>query len=173
MKKTSIVIACMLFLMSNVLLAQNKYVGAAKCKMCHMGKGKQYPIWSESKHAKAFETLKGDAAKKIASEKGIADPSTDAKCLKCHATAATVDASLNGGIKNEEGVSCESCHGPGSAYKSPVFMKNKEQAMKNGLILPDKNTCIACHNKENPFYKEFNFETYSKKIAHPNPAAKK
>ena len=82
MKKTSIVIACMLFLLSNVLLAQNKYIGAKSCKMCHMTKGRQYPTWSESKHAKAFETLKSDAAKKIGAEKGIADPSSMVAAIK-------------------------------------------------------------------------------------------
>ena len=34
MKKLSL-IACMLFLVSTVLIGQNKYIGAAKCKMCH------------------------------------------------------------------------------------------------------------------------------------------
>jgi len=169
MKKTSIVIACMLFLMSNVLMAQNKYVGALKCKMCHMGKGKQFPIWSESKHAKAFETLKGEAAKKIAKEKGIADPSTDAKCLKCHATAATVEASLNGGFKNDEGVSCETCHGAGEKYKSPMVMRNHDEAIKNGLVVPDEKLCLKCHNSESPTFKSFDYATYHAKIAHKNP----
>ena len=169
MKKLSIVIACMLFLMSNVLLAQNKYVGAAKCKMCHMSKGKQYPNWSESKHAKAFESLKGEAAMKIAKEKGIANPSTDAKCLKCHATASAIDASLNGGIKNEEGVSCESCHGAGEKYKSPMIMRSHDESLKNGLIVPDEKVCTKCHNSESPTFKGFDFATYNAKITHKNP----
>ena len=169
MKKISVVLACMLFLMSNVLLAQNKYIGAAKCKMCHMSKGKQYPIWSESKHAKAFETLKGEEAKKIAKEKGIADPTTDAKCLKCHATAGAVEATLNGGIKNEEGVSCESCHGAGEKYKSPIVMRSREEAVKNGMLVPDEKTCIKCHNSESPTFKSFDYAAYSAKIAHKNP----
>ena len=169
MKKISCVLACMLIFVSSVLLAQNKYVGASKCKMCHMAKGKQYPIWSESKHAKAFETLKGEAALKIGKEKGIASPSTDAKCLKCHATAAVIDASLNGGITNAEGVSCETCHGPGSAYKAPAIMKNRAEAIKNGMIIPDEKVCLKCHNSESPTFKSFNYATYYAKIAHNNP----
>jgi hypothetical protein len=51
-------------------------------------------------------------------------------------------------------------------------MKNREQAMKMGLIMPDKQLCLECHNKENPFFKEFNFETYAAKIAHPIPSKK-
>ena len=159
----------MLIFVSSVLLAQNKYVGAAKCKMCHMAKGKQYPIWSESKHAKAFENLKGEAALKIGKEKGIASPSTDAKCLKCHATAAAIDAKLNGGITNEDGVSCETCHGPGSTYKAPAMMKNKAEALKNGMIVPDEKLCLKCHNSESPTFKSFNYATYLAKITHKNP----
>ncbi len=169
MRKISSLLAVMLILVSSVLLAQNKYVGAAKCKMCHMAKGKQYPIWSESKHAKAFEALKGEAALKVGKEKGVASPSTDAKCLKCHSTAASVDAKLIDGITKEEGVSCESCHGPGSTYKAPAMMKNKADALKNGLIIPDEKVCTKCHNSESPSFKGFNFATYSAKIAHKNP----
>ncbi|MCX6230115.1 MAG: cytochrome c family protein [Bacteroidetes bacterium] len=168
MKKLSIVMACMLFLLSNVLLAQNKYVGAAKCKMCHMAKGKQYPQWSASKHAKAFEALKGEAALKIGKEKGIASPSTDAKCLKCHSTAAAAGALVDG-ITKEEGVSCETCHGAGSAYKAPAVMRNKADAMKNGLILPNEKLCVKCHNSESPTFKGFDYAASLAKIIHKNP----
>jgi len=169
MKKISLVLACMLIFASSVLFSQNKYVGAAKCKMCHMTKGKQYPTWSESKHAKAFETLKSEAALKIGKEKGVASPSTDAKCLKCHATASSIDASLNGGIKNEEGVSCETCHGPGSTYKTVPLMKNRAEAIKNGLIIPDEKLCLKCHNDEMHTKPAFNYATYHAKISHKNP----
>lgn len=169
MRKLSIVMAIMLFLLSNALMAQNKYVGAKSCKMCHMSKGKAYPVWSESKHAKAVETLKSEAALKIAKEKGIADPSNDAKCLKCHSTAAAIDAKLNGGITKEEGVSCESCHGPGSAYKAPAIMRNHDACVTNGLINPDEKLCKKCHNSESPTFKGFDFVKYSAKIAHKNP----
>ncbi|MFZ4741789.1 MAG: cytochrome c family protein [Bacteroidales bacterium] len=169
MKKLSIVIACMLFLFSNVLLAQNKYVGAKNCKGCHMAKGKAYPVWEASKHAKAIETLKSDAAKKIGATKGIADPSTDAKCLKCHSTAASVDAKLISGITKEEGVSCESCHGPGSAYKAGAVMKNHDACVTNGLITPDEKLCLKCHNSESPTFKGFDFAKYMAKITHKNP----
>ena len=72
-----------------------------------------------------------------------------------------------------DGVSCESCHGPGSSYKSPTIMKDLALSKKNGLIMPTKEVCLKCHNKENPFYKEFNFEASLLKVNHPNPAVKK
>ena len=117
--------------------------------------------------------MSSQASLDYAKKNGIADPAKEAKCLKCHSTYEKAAANLRAGITAQEGVSCESCHGPGSNYKSPTVMKNKKLAMESGLIIPDKNVCLGCHNKENPFFKEFNFETASAKIAHPDPAVKK
>lgn len=149
-------------MVSSVALAQSfKYVGASKCKMCHNKPttGMQYTKWAKSPHAHAMESLKGADA-------------TNPKCLKCHSTAASVDKSLLAGIKVEEGVSCESCHGPGSMYKSAGIMKNQKLAMTKGLIMPDEKVCLTCHNSESPNFKGFNFEEYKAKIAHPDPRMK-
>ena len=166
-------ILCLAFLSGMSLQAQDyEYIGALKCKMCHNKSttGKQYTIWSEGPHAKAMETLKTDAAKKIASEKGIADPATADACVKCHSTTGHTDAKLHLSITQEEGVSCETCHGPGSVYKSMAIMKSREKSLENGLIIPDENLCKQCHNDESPTFKGFDFAEYSKEIAHPNPA---
>ncbi len=174
-RKTLLLICLSLFLF-NMISAQNyKYIGADKCKTCHNkpATGEQYKKWLADPHAKALKTLSSQASLDYARKNGIANPAKDAKCLKCHSTYERAGASLRGGILPEEGVSCESCHGPGSVYKSPTLMKSREQSMAKGLVLPDKNLCIACHNKDNPFFKEFNFETSVAKINHPNPAAKK
>jgi hypothetical protein len=147
---------------STTAMAQDfKYIGASKCKMCHNKPttGEQYNKWAAGPHANAMKSLKGADA-------------TNPKCLKCHSTAASIDKSLNGGIKVEEGVSCESCHGPGSVYKSAAIMKNVKMAQTKGLIIPDEKVCKQCHNEESPNYKGFNFEEYKAKIAHPDPAAK-
>jgi hypothetical protein len=52
------------------------YIGSAKCRMCHMTtkSGAQFKIWQESRHAKAFETLKSPKADEIAKTKGITVP---------------------------------------------------------------------------------------------------
>ena len=160
-----------LFLPSN----QFKYIGVKKCKTCHKSKksGEQFAIWSQGPHANALKSLSSDKAKEYAKNNNIADPATDAKCLNCHATKATVDASLQEAtLTLEEGVTCESCHGPGSAYKSMKIMKNREESIKNGLVLPTEEVCKTCHNPENPFHKEFNYETSAAKIAHPTPEKK-
>ncbi len=135
-----------------------KYIGAAKCKMCHNkpNKGEQYNKWMEGPHANAMKSLSADEAK-------------DPKCLKCHSTAASVDPKLMGGINPTEGVSCESCHGPGSMYKAPAIMKNQKVAITKGLIVPDEELCKTCHNSESPTFKGFNYEEYLAIIAHPDP----
>lgn len=173
--KRNLLFVCITVFLINTISAQTyKYIGADKCKMCHNkpATGEQYNKWLNDPHSKALKTLSNQASLDYAKKNGIANPAKEAKCLKCHSTYDKAAANLRGGILPEEGVSCESCHGPGSSYKSPSIMKVKEQAMANGLILPDNKLCITCHNKENPFFKEFNFETYKAKIAHPNPAKK-
>lgn len=166
-----------LFVFSGVFLSAQtfKYIGADKCKTCHNkpATGDQYGQWIKTLHAKSLRSLTSQESLDYAKKNGIADPSKDEKCLKCHSTFHSVPASLRGGITATEGVSCESCHGPGSSYKSPSIMKNRELSIKNGLILPTKEVCLKCHNKENPFYKEFNFETALAKVSHPNPTLKK
>lgn len=153
-----------------------KYGGVATCKACHLTKksGAQYKLWQEGPHAKAYETLLTDAAKEVAKKKGIDNPEKADECLKCHVTAHGVDAALKGPkLTIEEGVSCESCHGPGSGYKSKKVMmeiwKDKAKAADYGLVIPTKEVCVTCHNEESPSYKPFKFEEAVKKIAHPVP----
>jgi hypothetical protein len=176
MIKKGVLLVCLVTFLGNVVIAQNKYIGADKCKLCHNkpANGDQYGKWLKDPHSQALKTLSNQKSMDWAKKNGIADPAKDAKCLKCHSTYDRIDAKLRGGILATEGVSCETCHGPGSAYKSPSIMKNLEQSKANGLIVPDKALCLACHgSKDNPFFKEFNFETASAKIAHPNPTRKK
>jgi len=138
--------------------ADFEYVGSAKCKMCHNSptKGAQYKIWADSPHAKAMESLKGDEKK-------------DPKCLKCHSTAGHTDKKLQLSLTVEEGVGCESCHGPGSAYKSNTIMKDRAKAIAKGMTVPTEKTCRKCHNEESPNFKGFDFKKYFAEIAHPRP----
>lgn len=173
--KKLIIVAVLAFFAGSALMAQNfKYIGAPKCKMCHMkpAKGEQYNVWLKGPHANAMKTLANEESKKIAAEMGIADPTTDPACIKCHSTVGHIDKGLVAGIKITEGVSCESCHGPGSMYKGASVMKNREMAMKKGLILPTEEVCLACHNEESPTYKPFNYEEKVALIAHPDPTLK-
>jgi len=165
--------------------AQDKpqYVGASKCKACHLSKkkGSQYNVWKNAAHAKAYETLGTAKAKETAVKAGIkGDPQKADECLQCHVTAHGADAKLLAASYDiAEGVSCEACHGPGSLYRKTSVMNAKKykadpegmlaQWKELGLVIPDENTCKKCHNEKSPNYKPFNFKEFFAKIAHPNP----
>ena len=87
--------------------AVNHYIGAKKCKSCHSKEdvGDQYGVWSEMKHAKAFETLASPEALALGKERGVAEPQKDDACLKCHVTAFGVPADqIKRGFKVKDGV---------------------------------------------------------------------
>lgn len=162
--------------------AQHTYVGVSACKPCHMTSksGAQYKVWLGTKHAKAYETLKSEEAAKIAKEKGLKVPAYEApECLQCHVTAYGVDKALLGPkFKMEDGVQCESCHGPGSDYKNLSVMKDRQKAIANGMdpiAVADgsaEKKCLTCHNEKSPTFKEFVFKDRWAQIAHPVPTAK-
>lgn len=163
-----------------LIQAQNdfSYVGVETCGMCHKTEkqGSQLSIWKNSAHSKAFETLKTEKANKIATEKGFKTAAVETpECLKCHVTGYNVDASMLGKkFKVEDGVQCETCHGPGSAYKDMKVMKDKDLAVKNGLVMNEKieDFCIGCHNAESPTFVDMNIEEAWQKIKHSIPEAK-
>jgi hypothetical protein len=171
--KRGILMIFLTLLLGNFISAQTyKYVGADKCKACHnkAASGEQYNKWMKDPHSQALKTLSGQKAMDYGKKNGIADPSKEAKCLKCHSTYDIADPKLRGTILATEGVSCESCHGPGSAYKAIPVMRSHDLFLQNGGIVPNKELCLKCHgSKENPFFKEFNYEASLAKIAHPNP----
>ena len=172
LSKNLILVLCLVFFAGSTLTAQDfEYIGATKCKMCHnkTATGQQYKIWLAGPHANAMKSLSSEEALAIAKEKGIADPTTDPSCIKCHSTVGSIDESLNIGVKITEGVSCETCHGPGSAYKTNTVMKDQAKALTKGLIVPDQKLCESCHNEESPTYKPFNYEEALKTIAHLVP----
>ena len=154
-----------------VQAADHELIGAPKCKMCHKAKtGDQWKIWTESAHAKAFETLASDQAKKITAEQGLGDPQQEAECLKCHATSAflgsEVKISAKGKYDNSEGVGCEACHGAGSDYKK--VMKDHEAAVAAGLATGlGQEHCKKCHNETSPTFKEFDYAKQWAAIEHP------
>ena len=153
----------------------HKYVGTKLCAMCHKSEtaGKQFVIWEGSKHAQAFNTLTTADADKIAKEKGFTTKAAETEqCLKCHATGYNVDASLLTDKFNiSDGVQCETCHGPGSEYKSKKIMEDKKLAVENGLKIYDniEELCVKCHNEESPSFKGFNFKEMWAKIEHSVP----
>lgn len=172
-KFTSLMTFFCLFTIS--LLAQEKYsfIGVQDCAMCHKTEkqGQQLSIWQESKHAKAYETLKTDKANEIAKQKGFNTPAVETEdCLRCHASGYDVDESLLGKkFKIEDGVQCETCHGAGSGYKAMSIMKDRQKSIENGMIYHEnlEDFCVGCHNVESPTFVGFDINEAWELIKHP------
>jgi len=160
-----ILIAVAVFLFISILFSQEfTYVGAGKCKICHKTEkqGKQFLIWEESKLSKSFLALTSDEVKAK-----VPDAPENPECLKCHSPLFEKAPELK-----EEGITCEVCHGPGSAYKKLSIMKSREESVKNGLIVYDspeaiKAQCLTCHEMAHD--KPFDFNAALGKIKHPVP----
>ncbi len=131
-----------------------KLIGTKRCAMCHKkaDKGDQYGVWMSKNHAKAYEILAGEEAKAVGAKLGIDDPRTSGQCLKCHSTAYFFTETLQSeAVAVEDGVSCESCHGPGADYKKKSTMESRELSIAGGMIYPAKEkSCVLCHNDSGP-----------------------
>jgi len=114
------------------------YIGAKRCASCHF---EAFLSWKQTAHAKAFEVLTPKYQK-------------DEKCLKCHTTALGEPTGYKDGVMVLAGVTCETCHGPGSKHEevSQPFttVKNlppaQEKLVRDSIWrnLP-RNVCIECH----------------------------
>lgn len=161
-------LALVLFGLPFMAYTSEEYVGARKCKICHI---KIYKSWEETPHAQAFEVLSPgvDAeAKKQAGLDPNKDYTNDPSCIECHTT---------GGSTAFPGIQCETCHAPGKKYSSAKIMnrkkwkadpeKQEKMALEAGLIIkPTEKQCTACHNEESPTYKPFDFEKRYEETKH-------
>jgi hypothetical protein len=172
-------VAATFILVANIASADSRdpanYVGTKMCAICHKkdDSGNQFAKWQDSPHAKAFQTLGTPAAKEVAKKLGIDDPQTSGKCLKCHATAYNFTESVaTEKYKVEDGVGCESCHGPGKKYMAKSTMEDRSAATAAGMVYPATQSCKLCHNSESPSFKGFDEAAMVEKIAHPDPKVK-
>jgi len=129
--------------------APQHYVGATTCQSCH---AKEYEIWKNSPHAKAFDSLLGTQKK-------------EGQCLICHQLPLS-NVSHDSTALLEQGVQCESCHGPGRYYSKSYVMKDKELSQVLGLLPQTPQVCLQCHNSQAPMSTPFDIESAWKKIAH-------
>lgn len=171
--------------------AKNRYIGAGACESCHSyeGAGNQYHAWGEMEHAKAFELLKSERSLEVGKEKGIAEPWKADECLKCHTTGFGEDEKqFKKSFTLEEGVSCESCHGPGELHKKVRFRAaaegeeeeegfGDEEAVPEYMEIPadelaehpTKALCLECHNPDSPTYKHFCYYLRVDLVRHIDP----
>src|SRR5262245_3056233 len=125
--------------------------GRAKGVNCHDHDREK--LWSEKKdgpppnnHLNALKQMDTPKTAGFAKAVGVTDPYDPASssCLKCHATVVKGDV---GG-----GVTCETCHGPGSGYLEPHQKKDAyAAAVAAGMVDAVKKPqawaalCMNCH----------------------------
>jgi len=108
-----------------------KYIGPGSCAAtsCH-GSVKpvdgsrilqnEYSTWIlQDKHSRSYQALTGEIGERMARILQLGAKAEDApKCLACHALYTTPEQ-RGRPFEISEGVSCESCHGPASAWLGP------------------------------------------------------
>lgn len=128
----------------SVASAQRRYLGPNKCTSCHDHEPQK--AWEpKDKHSKALAQLEDKNASKYAGAIGLSDVySLKGACVDCHATVYAGDANA--------GVSCETCHGPGSEYLEPHQVKGAyAKSVALGMIDTRGNyarwarLCVDCH----------------------------
>lgn len=141
----------------------SKYVGPGSCSAsaCHGGvqpvlNGRvlqnEYSTWVvQDPHAKAFRSLENPVSQRMGKILGIGDPAKAHKCLACHALDVPAEQRARD-FDIAEGVSCESCHGPASAWLGPHIVKNwaPKQSIALGMfdlydIERRSEKCLDCH----------------------------
>jgi hypothetical protein len=139
-----------------------KYVGPGSCgaTACHGGVQprsltrvlqNEYSTWvTKDPHFKALHSLDNAVSQRMGRLLGIGDPATSPKCLACHALVIAPELKLRD--FDVEGVSCESCHGPASAWLGSHTLKGwtPEQSFALGMVdLNDaarrSEKCLSCH----------------------------
>jgi hypothetical protein len=143
------------------------YIGVKKCKSCHF---KQWNSWRKTKMALSFESLKAG----VKSEEKVKlkfdpdkDYTKDPICLGCHTSgfgipggyviAADGDAAAKKQAKDNAGVTCEGCHGPGSrSIEIQEDIKENKRPYRFaelravGFQKTDVRSCTPCHNTSDP-----------------------
>lgn len=159
---------CSSLLAPPLLYAQEKepvkYIGPGSCAAtsCH-GSVKpiagsrilqnEYSIWIlQDKHSRAYQALTGDIGERMARILKLGAKAEDSpKCLMCHALYTTPEQ--RGRVfEISEGVSCENCHGPASAWLGPHTTRTwpHEKSVALGMtdtrnVIHRTGKCLECH----------------------------
>lgn len=146
-----------------VAAAEARYVGPGSCSAtaCHGSVQarhetkvlqNEYSTWVlQDRHAKAWNVLNNQVSQRIAKILGLPNAASAPKCLACHSLYVSNDQKSRE-FEVNEGVSCESCHGPSSLWLGPHTARDwpheKSVAMgmydtKNLQLRTQK--CLTCH----------------------------
>jgi len=118
--------------------APGKNLGAEACRSCHE---EAYQWWASSGHHAAMKPLRS------------AEPAKDKDpaCVRCHATAVasgTPPETLEG-YHLDEGVGCESCHGPGEAHVAAEGAPGTIEGLGEDCpVCVIEAVCTGCHTSE-------------------------
>jgi cytochrome c554/c'-like protein len=113
----------------------------------------EYSIWiAQDRHANAYNVLGNAQSHTIARNLGLKESAQQSqRCLPCHALDVS-EAQRARSFELDDGVSCESCHGPASAWLGPHTTRGWTHAQSVALGMIDtKNLqvraqqCLTCH----------------------------
>jgi len=141
----------------------SKYTGPGSCSSpsCHGGVQareitsvlqNEYSTWVvRDKHAHAFINLTNPVGTRIAKIMGLGKPDTAPRCLACHALDVPVEMRART-FDLSDGVGCENCHGPASAWLGPhttrdwKYEKSLDLGMYNTRdLIKRSEKCLTCH----------------------------
>ena len=140
-----------------------KYVGPGSCSAsaCHGSISprnttkvlqNEYSTWvTEDRHARAYSVLAGSLGRQMSAILKIGPAEKAQRCLVCHAVTGGEGHSTTA-FDISEGVSCEGCHGPASAWIGPHIQPTAQHADMVRLGLIDNKSltvrseeCLRCH----------------------------
>ena len=141
-----------------------KYIGPGSCAAtsCHgsvtpVPGGRilqnEYSTWIvKDKHSRAYQALTSDLGERIAGILKLnAKAEESPKCLTCHALSAPPEQ-RGRPFEISEGVSCENCHGPASAWLGPHTTRDwpHEKSLALGMhdtrnVIHRTEKCLECH----------------------------
>jgi outer membrane murein-binding lipoprotein Lpp len=141
----------------------SKYTGPGSCSSpaCHGSVQaredtsvlqNEYSTWVvRDKHAHAFINLTNPIGTRMAKIMGLPKPDTAPRCLSCHALDVPLDMRART-FDLTDGVGCENCHGPASAWLGPhttrdwKYDKSLDLGMYNTRdIIKRSEKCLSCH----------------------------
>jgi hypothetical protein len=114
----------------------------------------EYTIWAgQDKHSRAYTVLSNPVSVRMGEILGLQQPPNKSdKCLACHALNERPEQRAQTFQTIEDGVSCESCHGPAVGWLGPHTLKNQthEQNIKLGMydtrdLVHRSERCLSCH----------------------------
>ena len=111
----------------------------------------EYNTWvALDRHARATEVLSNSVSQRMARILAIGNPAQAPACLACH--SIDVPAAKRGRTFASEGVSCEACHGPASAWLGYHVTRNAthEESVTRGMydtrdVVKRTEKCLTCH----------------------------